>query len=506
MITIVKKFTLMVLLVILLIGSSGDDHLIWAQNIGEVPDFAEGKGITTLSDHSIVVIGKFIGSATFGSGEPNQTVLTSDGEDVWDIFVARYNPDGTLAWAKRAGGATADWSNGITTLTDNSIVITGSIQGTATFGQGEPKQVDLTPAGFADIFIAHYNPDGTLAWAKLAGGASYDWSFGVTARSDNKTIVTGSFQGTATFGLGEPNQTVLGSAGGDDIFIACYKPDGTLAWAKSAGGVSNEYGDVGHNITVLSDNSAVVTGWFEGSAIFGSGETSQTVLTSAGGSDIFIARYNPDGILEWAKRAGGASIYDWSFGITTLSDNSIVVTGELNESVTFGPGESNQIILTSAGEQDMFVASFNSEGLLTWVKCAGGDFSDGGSGITSLSDDSTITTGYFKGSATFGRGGPNETVLTSAGGLDIFIARSEVDGSLVWVKSVGGPSNFYVCSGISTLLDNSIVWTGGFRESATFGPGEPNETILTSCGLEDMFIARYNPDGTLAWAKSAGGE
>jgi hypothetical protein len=263
--------------------------LNWAKRAGG-SDFENGLGITTLSDNSTNVTGEFLGSATFGPGEPNQTVLTSDG-NYYDIFIARYDPDGTLAWAKRAGGASSDFSYGITTLSDNSTVVTGRFQGSATFGPGEPNQTVLTSAGLYDIFIARYNPDGTLAWAKRAGGASGDSGQGITTLLDNSTVVTGLFEGSATFGPGEPNQTVLTSAEGWDIFIARYNPDGTLAWAKHAGGASDF--DIGIGITTISDNSTVVTGQFWGEATFGPDEPNQTVLTSAGDWDIFVARFAP---------------------------------------------------------------------------------------------------------------------------------------------------------------------------------------------------------------------
>ncbi|MCX6647487.1 MAG: PKD domain-containing protein, partial [bacterium] len=88
--------------------------------------------------------------------------------------------------------------------------------------------------------------------------------------------------------------------------------------------------------------------------------------------------------------------------------------------------------------------------------------------------------------------------------LEINIAPAE-SGNLIWVKRAGGTSTDQGY-GITTLSDNSTVVTGWFEGSATFGPGEPNQTVLTSAGTmgyEDIFIARYNPDGTLAWAKSA---
>ncbi|MCX6645304.1 MAG: PKD domain-containing protein [bacterium] len=417
---------------------------------------------------------------------------------------------GNLIWVKSAGGVELfDFGNGVATLSDNSTVVTGYFESSATFGLSEPNQTVLTSAGYKDVFIARYNPDGTLVWAKSAEGTDYNYGNGITALSDNSTVVTGCFLGTATFGPGEPNETVLTSAGYWDIFIARYNPDGALAWAKSAGGASGDSWDTecGFGITKLSDNSTVVTGSFCGSATFGPGEANQTVLTSAGGPDIFIARYNPDGTLAWAKRAGGgAANYDQGYGITTLSDNSTVVTGQFYGSATFGPGEPNQTDLTSAGGSDIFIARYNPDGTLAWVKRVGGasNWVDCGYGITTLSDNSTVVTGQFIGSATFGPGEPNQTVLTSyVDACDIFIARYNPDGTLALAKCAEGVARGF---GITALSDNSTVVTGQFYDLTTFGPGEPNETVVNSGAYgPDAFIARYNPDGTLAWAKRAGG-
>ena len=399
-----------------------DGTLAWAKRAGGSDD-DDGIGITTLSDNSIVVTGFFEVSATFGQGEPNQTVLNSAGRA--DIFIARYNPDGTLAWAKRAGGSNHDYSYEVTTLSDNSTVLTGYFEGSATFGSGELNEKVLWSAGFNDIFVAKYNPNGTLAWVKRAGGSDYDYSFGISSLLDNSTIITGTFSGSATFGSGEIYETVL--TGDDNIFIARYNSSGTLAWAKQAGGSSG--GGKGYGIATLLDNSVVLTGCFGGSTTFGSGEPHQTVLDALGNMDVFIARYNSNGTLEWVKRAGGTDD-EVGNAITTLSDNSSVVTGyfgfQSGSPATFGSGEINETVLTPAGEEDIFIARYNPDGLLEWVKQAGGIRADDGNGITALSDNSTVATGVFMKTATFGPGEPNETILTSTGIVgNIFVARFE---------------------------------------------------------------------------------
>jgi uncharacterized delta-60 repeat protein len=417
------------------------------------------------------------------------------------VTVSQAPATGNLIWAKSAGGSSNDGGLATTTLSDNSLITTGRIQGSVVFGMGEINQTALASAGRLDAFVARYNPDGTLVWAKHAGGSSDDEAFAVTALSDNSVVVSGYFSDTATFGPGELNETVLTSAGTLDLYIARYNPDGTLAWAKRAGGTGN---DGGRAIISLSDNSTVVTGAFNLTSTFGPGEPNETTLTAFGNVDIFIARYNPNGLLLWAKCAGGSSNEE-SYAITALSDNSTVVTGYFSShDITFGYEEPNERRMDTIGNLDIFIARYNSNGTLAWATQAGGITGEWGKGITALSDNSTILTGYFTGTIYFGPGEPNETIIMSAGNSDIFIARYNSDGTINWARRAGGSSTDEG-SAVATLSDDSSVVTGYFRESATFGPVEENETILTTAGGTDIFVARYNPDGSLYWVKQAGG-
>jgi len=125
------------------------------------------------------------------------------------------NKNGNWQWAKRAGGTDYDVGAAITTLSDNSIIVTGSFSGSATFGPGESSETVLVSDGSGDIFVAKHNPDGTIAWAKRAGGTDYDFGNGVSVDGNGNTYITGSFKATADFG---PYN--LTSQGDSDVFVA----------------------------------------------------------------------------------------------------------------------------------------------------------------------------------------------------------------------------------------------------------------------------------------------
>ena len=390
---------------------------------------------------------------------------------------------GNLIWAKSAEGDYYDEAGcSIATLSDDSIVVTGWFGITTKFGKDEPNEIILNSYGLQDIFIARYNPDGTLMWVKHAGGESPDGAYAITALSDNSTVITGSFYSTnAIFGEGETNQTELISYQTGDIFIAKYNPDGTLAWAKGVFGAGY---DEGRGIATLSGDKIVVTGYFEGEIIFEQSEPDQKILipVTYGYYDVFIVQYSADGTCEWAKQAGG-TMDDYGSGIAKLPDNSIAITGGFRGSATFGQGDPNQTVLIPTGRHDTFIARYNSNGAIIWAKRAGGTGYTYSQKIAPLTDNSSAIVGFFDESSTFGPGETGETTLSSSGETDIFIARYNPDGTLAWAKREGGGDSNYGWD-ITSLSDNSTVITGNFS---------------------GVYIARYNPDGSLEWDKKTGG-
>jgi len=466
------------------LAESVPGSLLWATRAGGTATDA-AFGIASLDDESILVTGNFDGTVTFGLGETNETTLVSLGSG--EIFVAKYAPDATLVWARRDGGSGDDEGAAIATYDDGSALIGGKFSGNATFGSGESNETTLVSAGGTDICIAKYNSDGTLAWVKRGGGTAIDEGADVSALTDGGALITGYFRGSATFGPGEVNQTIISGTNENGFFVARYNADGTLAWAKQAVGSGS---NAGRGIVGLSDGSALVTGSFSSTATFGSGETNETILTSAGSNDVFLALYNPDGILGWVKAAeGGAS--DSGLDIAALPDGTAFVIGDIGSSTTFGPGEVNETVLSSLGSNSVFIARFEPDGTLAWAKRAAGGGDDDGLGIVLLSDDGPLVTGVFSGTAIFGASEAQETSLTSQGSRDIFIARYEPDGTLVWATSAGGVG-VDIAYSIAALPDDTGVLTGFFSSTATFGSGESEETILTSVGSEDIFLARYS--------------
>ncbi len=457
-----------------------------------------GRSITHFADGSAVVVGTFSGSAVFGSGQPNQTVLNSAGGT--DIFIAKYDSDGQLLWAKGIGSNGGDVATGVSSWPDGSFAVTGYFSDSITFGISETNETRFPAPMGTDIFLAKYSADGTLVWAVAAfGSESENISNAVVALPDGSSVIVGAFSYYIIFGQGTSNEISFTTDYSADIFVARYDANGIPLWAVQEGAY---YGDDQANGVAYSNGNILVTGYFQESGVFdGSSGTTPTVLSSAGGKDIFVAKYDYlGGALLWAKRAGGESD-DVGYSVTAFSDGSSAVTGSFSSSAVFGPCENYATTLTSTGADDIFVARYNGNGTLYWVKQAGGAGVDIGLGISHLSDGSLAVIGKFSTSAIFGSGESNQTTILSSGSNDIFLARFDGDsGSLLWAKQTGESSVADSGYGLTIAAESNdqITTTGYFTSSITFGTGEANETTLTSSGGKDVFVARYNSDGTLS--------
>jgi uncharacterized protein (AIM24 family) len=314
-----------------------------------------------------------------------------------------------------------------------------------------------------------------MAAIASAGGTSVDVGNGIVVDAAGNVYVAGHYSGTASFG-----GINITSAGNYDVFVAKYNSSGTIQWVRSAGGTGF---DSGTGIALDAAGNVYVTGLYSGTASFGGSN-----ITSAGNYDVFVAKYNSSGTLQWVRSAGGTSV-DFGRGITLDATGNVYVTGYYAGTASFGG-----ISRTSAGNYDVFVAKYNSSGTILWVQSAGGAGFDEGKGIALDAAGNVHVTGYYQGTASFG--GIN---ITSAGGYDVFVAKYNSSGTILWVRSAGGTLTDE-SDGIALDAAGNVYMTGNYQGTANFGG-----ISSTSVGNSDVFVAKYNSSGTILWVRSAGG-
>jgi len=364
----------------------------------------------------------------------------------------------------------------------------------------------------------------TVTWSTTGGtlGTQTDTVNGIYTTSDN-TLVAPTTAGTVTV-------TATISDGAVSTAV-----DFTLTYDGWTGGLQGGGAgeDKGESIAVDSDGNFYVTGSFEGTANFGG-----TVLTSAGGSDVFVVMLNASGDIQWAARAGGAGA-DRGVGVGVDSADNAYIAGSFS-----GTADFSSTTLTSAGAADLFVTRVGSGGSFTWAVRAGGSADVSASSVAVDTSGNTYVTGGFFGTATFG-----STTLTSVGDEDIYVTRVNSGGAFQWTRPAGsvvadsgralsmdssgnlyltgmfgGPvvgdmfvarmdqlgQIWWVNAGGSISFDDSasiaqdaagnIYVLGTFQSTAMFGT-----TTLTSAGGDDLYVAQLMTTGAFGWVVRAGG-
>ncbi|MBI3123960.1 MAG: SBBP repeat-containing protein [Ignavibacteriales bacterium] len=445
----------------------------WAKSIGGTSsDYANSMAVD--GSGNVYVTGNYASTADFDPSG-NTTNLTSAGG--YDIYFAKYDANGALLWAKSAGGTGTDYGNSIAVDASGCIYVTGYFSGTANFAPSEGT-ANRTSAGSSDIFFAKYNANGNIMWVKSVGGTSGDYGNSIAVDASGNVYITGHFSGTADFDPSD-NTTNLVSWVYSDIFCAKYDANGALLWANSAEGDSYDYGK---SIAVDGSGNVYITGSFSSQAFFGT-----EYLFSTGSEDVFFAKYNSSGTIQWAKKVGGTNSEDCNSIIVDGSSN-IYIAGGFQGTADFDPsaGTTN---LTSAGSLDVFFAKYNYSGDLQWAKNISGTDYDIGNSTAVDGSGYVFVTGFFSGTTDFDPSG-GTTNLTSAGSNDAFFAKYNSSGVLQWAKNVGG-ANDDRSQSISVDESGYTYIAGFFRETADFDPSA-GTTNLTSAGVDDIFFAKYN--------------
>lgn len=414
------------------------------------------------------------------------------------LLLGSFSQAQSFRWGKKAGSTQDDWAWDVVTDNSNNIYVVGMFKGTINFdsaGFTKPR----VSAGGEDIYIAKLNCSRDLMWANRIGGTSDETGDfnGTTVVYDKigHIYVSGAFQGTCTFTSTSGSSQVISSAGGNDAFLAKYDTLGVLLWVvQSGGGGSDEV------LSMNVDNAGdiVLGGLYGGAITIGTTSGSTVSLPHTGAADGFLAKYSPAGILSWATRIyspGDDIIGPPSFD----ANNNIYVAGNFGccgaNTTTFG----SLSIFNNGGGWGAYVAKASPGGTWLWVNGTGSSSNEGGSSC--LVDSGYVYfTGHFAGTtAAMSSSSGSPIAMPSIGGYDIFLAKFDLSGVLQWVNVDGSAGNDYSWGFILNKRNNISVY-GGFSNTANFsGP------TLTSAGGLDIYIAEYNKNGVGVSALRAGG-
>ncbi len=313
------------------------------------------------------------------------------------------------------------------------------------------RKLSWLASAFALLLMAPLAPATAqdLRWMRQTGSAELDVANGVAVDGAGNAYITGYTTGN----LGGPN------AGSSDIFLAKYDALGTLLWVRQTGSAGY---DIANGVAVDGAGNAYITGYTRGN--LGG--------PNAGGYDIFLAKYDASGTLLWMRQTGSVS-YDYASGVAVDGAGNAYITG-YTEGNLGGP---------NAGGFDILLAKYDASGTLLWMRQTGSSGNDYASSVAVDGAGNAYITGWTDGNL----GGPN------VGGYDIFLAKYDASGTLLWMRQTGSATVDYATGVAVDGAGNAYItgWTDGDL-------GGPN------AGSVNIFLAKYDASGTLLWVRQTG--
>lgn len=329
-------------------------------------------------------------------------------------------------------------------------------------------------------------------WVKRLGNSQDHQAFILKTDAANNVYITGYFMSGFYF-VPETSSNLAQAFGSDDIFIAKYSSNGTFIWGKTIGGSGQ---DRPNGMDVSPDGNISMTGYFNGTVDFNPGSAVNN-LTATGNRDIFVLKLTSNGDYAWAHKFG-SSLPDE--GVATCFDpnGNVFVTGFYQETVDFNPGNSTNNF--TAISYDIFILKLDANGNYVWNIDLGSNPAEQGRAIQCDANGNVYTSGSFGSSLDFNPGAATE-FMSSSGVADIYLLKLTNAGDFVWSRKIGGISNEYALS-MAIDLNGSAILGGHFENTTTFN-SFPNVAV-TSAGLDDAFVVKFNSDGSHAWTRTIG--
>ncbi len=451
-----RQFLTLIAIVFITSSCFSQPNWAWVKSAGTSGD-DQATSVVRDSQGNVYLTGYFTGTISFGSGNN----LISSGAS--DMFIAKYTNNGGLVWAKKAGGNGADKGLDIKMDSQGFIYVLGWHASSAFFGTTQIDNADgaksfiskydnsgqliwvkklggyartftidgannlfisasfgatikvettqITANGYDDIWMGKFNSIGSLCWIReMYGSNGSETPIAMATSADNKILLTARFGGSCNFDGGG---SVIANAGGtssEDVFLVKYDTSGTFQWVRQFSANISDQSST-KSLAVDGSGNIYIAGIYTGNLNIGS-----SLLISNGSSDAFVAKLTPDGsTCTWAKKFGGATA-EGAMGIGVDGSNNVFIAGFYSDSLTVGT-----ILLPKPGTSGAFIAKYNTSGDFQWAKPAFSTGNDAATGIHVISDGSALVCGRFSNTANF-----HGTQITSEGGFDIFVAKSEI--------------------------------------------------------------------------------
>jgi hypothetical protein len=241
-----------------------------------------------------------------------------------------------------------------------------------------------------------------------------------------------------------------------------------IDWQKSIGGSAVEEAK---SIQQTTDGGYILTGYTE--------SNNGNVTGNQGNSDYWVVKLSVIGTIQWQKTLGGTGD-DYAQSIQQTTDGGYIVAGYTNSN------DGN--VTGNHGNNDYWVVKLSAAGAIEWQKTLGGAQNDLAHSIQQTSDGGYIVAGHTNSN--------NGDVTGNHGGVDYWIVKLSVSGTILWQKTLGGTVNDFAIS-IQQTTDGGYI-VAGYAASI-------DGDVTGLQGGFDYWVVKLTATATKEWEKTAGG-
>lgn len=415
-------------------GNSNDTEIIFSKTIGGSNNESARAVVTTLDG----------GYAILGYTQSSDGDVTDKNDNSFDYWLVKYNADDTLDWQRTYGGSSDDRGRDIIQTSDGGFAILGL----SFSGDGDVTSNE----GLQDYWLAKLSSNGDIQWQKSFGYSGADSGFSVIETSDNGYLISGVLDVTASGGEGNTSRVFNRHAGGD-YWVLKLNSLGEIQWSRYFGG---NFTDTPEGIVETDDNGFIIAG--------GSDSIDTDISSNIGSYDFWIIRISSSGSLVWEKSFGGDQI-DEARAIVASPDGNYLIAGDTRSD--------NNNVSNNKGGADLWLIKINPDGELIWEKTIGGSNFDVARGLKLTQEGEVLLAGSSRSS--------DIDVSENKGQNDVWVLNTDIDGRLLWEKTVGG-SNIDFAYDVTELSDGSVIAVG--ETSSNDGD------ITENKGFSDMLIIK----------------
>ena len=433
-------------------------------------DKLEVEDIKATSNNDIIVLSELTGNVSIGN-----TTFNSPNEK--NILLLKLNKYGTILWSFIIQNSSEDDPKNIYVDSNNNIYLCGSFGGNLTFGD-----ITITSTDEKDAFLAKINSDGNIVWAKNMGkNTGIQKGRAITSDSNNLYVLGFYYESVL---LSRATDTLLEGTSNKNYFLVKYDMDGNFQNARRIYSSANK---VLFSKLLHLNNYIYISGYYTDTISY----DNDTLVSNNNSQDFILMKIDTNGNLIWANSYGG-NREDELWDMTT-DGNNIYVTGHFQDTINI-----DNTILTSQGNNDIFVGKFDQDGHNIWALDVGSDGLDGGLGLY-FNSNKLVVTGRFSNSLNW------NNIINANANTEPFIGYISINGSLINAVPIT-TSNSSKSRGYKVFLDNrDHTFVVGKFNASSIAFNSNIQLNNTNPGNSDGFIAKYGCfDGLTVNATDAG--